>query len=106
MLSLKPDDRLPAIQELDRLATLDDVWKDDLGGFLNLRAIASLLYRDHSDPAVDEAQSRMWQLALHLEEGAPERTARALEQARDALRQALDAEKRGEKIDPPRSTAA
>jgi hypothetical protein len=100
MLTLKPDERLPAIQELDRLATLDDVWKDDFGAFLNLRTIGSLLYRDRSAAAVDEAQSRMWQLALHLEEGAPELTARALEQARQALRQALDAERRGEKIDP------
>ncbi|MCW3476976.1 DUF4175 domain-containing protein [Limobrevibacterium gyesilva] len=99
-LTLKPDDRVPAIDQLDRLAGLDEVWKDDLGAFLNLRAIAGLLYRDRSQSAVDEAQSRMWQLALHLEEGAPERTARALEQARQALREALDADKRGEKVDP------
>jgi hypothetical protein len=42
----------------------------------------------------------MWQLALHLEEGGSEQTARALEQARQALRDALDAQQRGEKIDP------
>ena len=99
-LTLKPDDRLPAIQQLDRLALLDDVWKDDAGAFLNLRAIGALLYRDRGPDIVPDAQSRLWELALHLEEGAPERTARALEQARQALREAMDAEKRGEKIDP------
>jgi uncharacterized protein (TIGR02302 family) len=100
MLTLKPDDRVPAVRELDRLAGLDEVWKDDLGGYLNLRAIGALLGGDPSQPAVDEAQSRLWQLALHVEEGAPERTARALAEAREKLHEALDAEKRGEKIDP------
>ncbi|MDE2200076.1 MAG: DUF4175 family protein [Rhodospirillales bacterium] len=100
MLTLKPDGRAPAIHELDRLAGIDQVWRDDLPAFLNLRAIASLLYRDHAAAAVEEAQSRMWQLALHLEEGAPSRTAKALEAARAALRAALDARKRGEPVDP------
>ncbi|HEY0421633.1 MAG TPA: DUF4175 family protein [Acetobacteraceae bacterium] len=99
MLTLKPDDRDSARRELDRMAMLEEVWRDDPAGFLNLRAIASLLHRNRTAPAVDEAQSRMWDLALHLEEGAPERTARALEQARQELREALDAEKRGEPID-------
>ncbi len=98
-LSLKPDERMPAVVELDRLAGLDEVWQNDFPAYLNLRAIGSLLYRDSSMPAVDDAQSRMWLLALHLEEGAAERTARALDQARQALREALDAEKRGETVD-------
>lgn len=99
-LTLKPDARPPAVRELDRLAQLDDVWKDDLAAYLNLRAIGELLSDDPSQQAVDEAQSRMWQLALHLEEGAPERTARALAEARKQLHDAMDAEKRGDKIDP------
>ena len=36
---------------------------------------------------VEQAQARMWELALHLEEGASERTARALEEARQAARE-------------------
>lgn len=99
MLTLKPDERDAAIRELDQLSTLDEVWTDNLAGFLNLRAIAQLLRRDGALAAVDEAQGRMWQLALQLEEGAAERTARALEQARQALRDALEADKRGEKMD-------
>jgi hypothetical protein len=100
MLTLKPDERLPALALLDQLAGLDNVWKDDLGGFLNLSAINALLYRNLSPGAVPDAQGRMWQLALHLEEGATEQTARALAQAREALREALDAQQRGDKIDP------
>jgi uncharacterized protein (TIGR02302 family) len=100
MLVLKPDQRVPAVVLLDRLALLDDVWKDDAGGFLNLSSIIALLHRDQSPKAVPEAQSRIWQLALHLEEGGAEQTARALEQARQALRDALDAQQRGEKVDP------
>ena len=40
--------------------------------------------------AIGEAQQQMWQLALHLEEGQTERTAQALEEARQAARDALD----------------
>ena len=100
MLTVRPDDRRTPIQQLDGLATLDEVWANDAGGYLNLRAITALLFFDRTQAGVDEAQSRLWQLALHLEEGAGERTAQALEQARQALRGALDAQKRGEKIDP------
>jgi uncharacterized protein (TIGR02302 family) len=99
MLTLKPEDRAAAVLELDRLAGLDAVWAGDLAGFLNLRDITALLRHDPAPTAVDEAQAAMWQLALHLEEGAPERTARALEAARQALREMLDAQQRGDKVD-------
>ena len=99
-LTLKPDDRLTPMQEIDRLAALPEVWDHDTGGFLNLRGIAALLNRGYAAAAVDEAQARLWELAIHLEEGATDRTARTLEQARQALRETLDAQQRGEKIDP------
>lgn len=98
-LTLRPAERGPALFELDRIAGLEEVWKDDPGGFLNLGAIITQLRRDHEPAAVEEAQGRMWQLALHLEEGAPERTARTLEQARQAVREMLEAERQGEQID-------
>ena len=37
-----------------------------------------------------EAQQRLWELALHMEEGQVEQTARALERARQAARDALN----------------
>ena len=49
-----------------------------------------MLEFDKSAQAIDQVQERMWQLALHLEEGQTERTARALEEARQAARDALD----------------
>ncbi len=98
-LTLKPDDRLTPMQELDQLATLPEVWSNDTGGFLNLRGITALLQRGYGAAAVEEAQQRLWELAIHLEEGATERTAQALEQARQALREALDAQKRGDKVE-------
>lgn len=100
MLSLKPDDRGHAIGALDEIAALEDAWRADAGGFLNLRSAISQLTYDRAPEAVENVQQRLWLLALHLEEGAPERTARALAEARDALKQSLDADKRGEKVDP------
>lgn len=99
-LTLKPDDRWPVIGQLDQLSAISDIWDNDTAGFLNLRAIASELHRDRRPEAVEDAQARMWQLALHLEEGAPERTAQALAEARRDLHEALEAQKRGDKIDP------
>ena len=99
MLVLNPEQRGPALGELDQLSGLEDVWKDDSAGFLNLRAIAALL-RGVDDDVVDQAQPRLWALILHLEDGAPERTARELDRAEKALQAALDAEKRDGKADP------
>ena len=100
MLSVHPDQRSLARVMLDQVSQLDDAWSHDTGGFLNLRAAAAQLTFDREAAAVDEVQQRLWQLALHLEEGAPERTAQELAQARQALREAMEADKRGEKVDP------
>ena len=98
MLVLDPDQRAPVLQELDRLSRLDDVWRDDTSGFLNLRAITALL-RGQENGVVDQAQPRIWALILHLEDGAAERTTQELDRADKALQAALDAEKRDEKVD-------
>ena len=99
-LSLNPDNRASAVGELDRLSDMPELFGTDLGAYLNLRAIASLLRNNAGLHPVVEAQARMWQLALHMEEGAAERTARALEQARQELREALDRQAKGEPVDP------
>ncbi|MBV8916240.1 MAG: DUF4175 family protein [Acetobacteraceae bacterium] len=89
-LSLTPDERRPARMMIDAIADQPDSFDNSIGIMLNLRAIGSLLASGRGQAAVDEAQARMWELALALEEGGPDRTARALEQARQALRDALD----------------
>jgi uncharacterized protein (TIGR02302 family) len=96
MLALHPEERGPALAALSGLAADDAVWQADSGGYLNLRAIMELLARSPThgaagQAAVDATQDRLWQLALHLEEGAPARAEKALAQARRALHEALDA---------------
>jgi len=100
MLSLDPDSRVGPVRLLDQVSATAELFGSDLGAYLNLRAIASLLRENAAPGSVAEAQSRIWQLALHMEEGATERTARALEQARQQLREALDQQARGEPVDP------
>jgi hypothetical protein len=89
-LSLHPDDRADALEALDGLMQRPEVFTGDLGAFLALSATYYGLVRNHTDAAVPEAQNMMWQLALHMEEGLTEQSARSLEEARQAARDALD----------------
>ncbi len=90
-LSLTPDERNPAAELLDVLAEQPKAYDYSAGVALNMRSVSSLLRRGRGQDAVDEAQARMWELALSLEDGAPDRTARALEEARQAMRDAVEA---------------
>lgn len=89
-LSLHPEDRAAALEALDQLLLVPNVLGDDLASFLNLEGIYYELVRDHTVEAVPEAQGRMWELAVRLEDGQPERSAKALEAARQAVREALE----------------
>ncbi len=89
-LSLHPEDRNAAVDGLDPLLMTPDAFGGDLGAYTNLGAIYYLLERNKASEAIGEAQQRMWDLALHLEEGQTERTARALDRARQAAKDALD----------------
>jgi hypothetical protein len=100
MLALHPEDRAAALQALDDIAADPDALNHDNGALLNLYAIRSLLRFDRSAAAIDVTQARLWQLALHLEEGTTERTARTLAQARRELRDALEQQAQGQHIDP------
>ncbi len=57
---------------------------------LNLSGVASLLSENPAPAAVDEAEDRLWALALALDGQDAERTARAVEAAREAVRRTLD----------------
>ncbi len=92
-LSLMPEERRAARAVIDGVADDPASVDNSTAIILNLRTLSALLNRGRGQPAVDEAQARMWTLALALEEGATERTAQALEQARQALRDAVDAAK-------------
>ena len=90
-LSLHPDDRGDEMLALDGLLQTPEVFKDDFGAIVNLSAVYHKLVRSKTDADIAEAQERLWQLALHMEEGQTEATAQALEQARQDAREALDA---------------
>jgi uncharacterized protein (TIGR02302 family) len=89
-LSLHPDDRAAAVGALDPLLMKPEDFGGDTGAYTNLGAIYYLLERNKKPEAVPEAQERMWELALHLEEGRTEQTARALDQARREAQEALE----------------
>ena len=89
-LSLHPADRDSAVNGLDALLTAPDAFGGDYSAYLNLGAIYYLFEFNKSPEAIGQAQQRMWDLALHLEEGLTERTARALDAARQAARDALE----------------
>ncbi len=89
-LTLHPEDRDAAMAQLDPALETPEATAGDYGAYLNLAGIYFQLRFDQSAGAVPEAQNRLWQLALHMEEGQTDRTARALEEARQAAREALD----------------
>ncbi|HET6307775.1 MAG TPA: DUF4175 family protein [Rhodopila sp.] len=89
-LSLHPEDPADALEILDGLMQRPEAFNGDIGAFLALSATYYDLVRNHAPTAVPEAQDLLWQLALHMEEGQAEQTARALEEARQAARDAMD----------------
>ena len=93
-LSIAPDRRDDALAGLDALMVHPDLFGEDYGAYLNLGAIYYLLEHDQSPDTVGQAQQRMWDLALHMEEGSLDRTARELEQARAAAKDALEQAKK------------
>jgi uncharacterized protein (TIGR02302 family) len=88
-LSLRPDDRDTALAGLDQLLVHPKAFGDDYAAYLNLSGIYYLLEHDESADAVPRAQNRMWELALHMEHRSLDRTARQLEEARQAAKDAL-----------------
>lgn len=89
-LTLHPEDRTEALGGLDGLMQQPGLLGDEPATVLNVEGIYYELVRDAAPAAVGEAQQRMWELALRLEDGQPERSARALEAARQAVKQAME----------------
>lgn len=100
-LSLAPEGRNEARHEIEDIARAPEAFEHDTATYLALRAARSRLAFDRSEAAVEEVQDLLWEIALALEEGRDGRTLRALQQAREALREALEQAER----DPPRTEA-
>jgi uncharacterized protein (TIGR02302 family) len=88
-LSLDPNERAPARRELEAIGAAPEAFEHDIATYLALRSARSRLGFDRRPQAVPEVQEMLWEIALALEEGRDARTARALQQAREALREAL-----------------
>jgi uncharacterized protein (TIGR02302 family) len=88
-LSVAPEAREEAQQALDAVADAPQAFEHDAATALALRAARSRLAFDRRSEAVAEVQEILWEVALALEEGRDGRTLRALQQAREALREAL-----------------
>ncbi|WP_198376869.1 DUF4175 family protein, partial [Neoroseomonas rubea] len=93
-LSVDPAARDAARRELDRIAGAPEAFEHDTGTFLSLRSARHRLTRDRRATAVPEVQEILWDIAVALEEGRTDRTARALAQAREQLREALEEQRR------------
>ena len=97
-LSLHPEDRAGALAALGRLP-LAQVGSPagrglDGGALALLGAIGGALAGRPGAGTVPRVQAWLWRLALHVENGTLDRTARALERARRAARAALARETR------------
>ncbi|MBR0683796.1 DUF4175 domain-containing protein [Roseomonas eburnea] len=93
-LSVDPTGRDPARRELDRITGAPEAFEHDSGTFLALRSARHRLLRDRRPGGIAEVQEILWDVAVALEEGRTDRTARALAEARQALREALEAARR------------
>ena len=97
-LSLDPEARTPARAELDRITAAPESFEHDTATFLALRAARHRLVRDRRAGAVPEVQEILWEVALALEEGRADRTARALAAAREQLREAIEQAQRDNQV--------
>lgn len=89
-LSLNPAERIPAARALDAVLAAPERFEHDAATQLSVRTARTQLQRDRRAEAVTEVQELLWEAALALEEGRDERTARALAEAQQQLREALN----------------
>ncbi len=102
-LSVAPEDHGQAASDLSALADAPAAFDNNSGVFLALTSTAALLDKSGEPADVAEAQSRLWSLALQLENDAVSRTAQAVQAARQALEQSVQ---KGDKTDMDRKADA
>ncbi len=102
-LSLAPESHRQASADLQALADAPEAFSNNTGVFLSLSTTASQLARTGEPAEIAEAQGRLWALALQLEDDSVARTAQAVQQAREALRQSVQ---KGDKTDMDRKAEA
>jgi uncharacterized protein (TIGR02302 family) len=94
-LALHPHARGEAADDIDALTGAPGQRARHAGIVVNLAAAAALLRDDGSDAGLAEAQDRLWTAALALDGALPDEGEKALAQAREDMRRALDERQRG-----------
>ena len=90
ILALDADAKPIVLTALDALTIAPESFTPEVGVYLGLRAIYFDLAHANTDDQLREVVARMWDMAVHLEEGNVSQAEQALRQAQDALRQALE----------------
>lgn len=75
---------------LDALAIAPEKFTPEAGVYLGLRSIYYELERAKSDDQLRAVVTRLWDMAVHIEDGNVSEAQQALRQAQEALRQALE----------------
>jgi uncharacterized protein (TIGR02302 family) len=89
-LALDGDAQANVLTALDALTLAPERFNMESNVYLGLRSIYWQLARAKSDDQLREVVSRMWDMAVHLEDGSVSDAEQALRAAEEALRQALE----------------
>lgn len=89
-LALDANQKPLVLTALDALTIAPEHFTPEAGVYLGLRSIFYDLKQAKSDDALREVVARMWDMAVHIEDGNVSQAEQALRQAQEALRQALD----------------
>jgi uncharacterized protein (TIGR02302 family) len=89
-LALDGDAQASVLTALDALTLAPERFDMEANVYLGLRAIFWQLGRAKSDDQLRDVVARMWDMAVHLEDGSVSDAEQALRAAEEALRQALE----------------
>ena len=90
ILALDGDAQASVLTALDALTLAPERFKMESNVYLGLRSIFWQLARAKSDDQLRDVVARMWDMAVHLEDGNVSDAEQALRAAQEALRQALE----------------
>src|SRR5437764_4276590 len=90
MLALDAEAQANVLNALDALTLAPERFNIETNVYLGLRSIYWQLARAKSDDQLREVVGRMWDMAVHLEDGSISDAEQALRAAEEALRQALE----------------
>jgi uncharacterized protein (TIGR02302 family) len=90
VLALDADAQAGVLTALEALTLAPERFKMETNAYLGLRSIFWQLSRASNDDQLREVVARMWDMAVHLEDGSLSDAEQALRAAEEALRQALE----------------